>query len=74
MSTLPPAEIKTDYGLTPVATPGVTELENATISGVSMPPMGTLGEEDQTVWSVIGTIDGSNWDKDFPMVEVKSGV
>ena len=74
LSTLPPVEIKTDYGLTPVATPSVTELENATIPGVSMPPMGTSGEEDQTGWSVIGTIDGSNWDKDFPMVEVNPGV
>ena len=74
LSTLPPAEIKTDYGLTPVATPSVTELENATISGVSMPPIGTSGEEDQTVWGVIGTIDGSYWDKDFPMVEVTPGV
>ncbi len=28
-----------------------------------------MSEEDKNAWSVIGSICGSNWDKDFPMTE-----
>ena len=33
-----------------------------------------MTEEEKSAWSVIGTICGSNWDKDFPMTEKEPGV
>ena len=33
-----------------------------------------MTEEEKEAWSVIGAICGSNWDKDFPMKEVESGI
>ena len=34
----------------------------------------TMTEEEKSAWSVIGSICGSNWDKDFPMKEIEPGV
>ncbi len=34
----------------------------------------TMTEEEKNAWSVIGSICGSNWDKDFPMKEIEPGV
>ena len=34
----------------------------------------TLSDEVVNGWTVIGTVDGSNWDKDFPMVKGDDGI
>ncbi len=34
----------------------------------------TFAEKEPDVWTVIGGICGSNWDKDFPMTEVEPGI
>ena len=33
-----------------------------------------MTEEEKNAWSVIGAINGTNWDTDFPMTEVSEGV
>ncbi len=33
-----------------------------------------MSEDEKEAWSVIGSICGTNWDKDFPMTQVSEGV
>ena len=33
-----------------------------------------MTEEEKNAWSIIGAINGTNWDTDFPMTEVSEGV
>ena len=33
-----------------------------------------MSEEEKNAWSVIGAINGTAWDTDFPMTEVEAGV
>ena len=34
----------------------------------------TMTEEEKNAWGVIGTVEGTNWDTDFPMTETSAGV
>ncbi len=34
----------------------------------------TMTEEEKNAWGVIGTVEGTNWDTDFPMTEAEPGV
>ena len=52
----------------------VPSLSSVEIPSVQMPAVGTAEAVSLDVWSVIGGICGTNWDKDFPMVEAAPGV
>ena len=58
----------------------VEPLPPAEISSVEMPPVESASVPELTnaasseTWSVIGTLNGTNWDTDFPMHEAMSGV